>query len=72
MAGVVDREALLELELASLGLEDMLPAPPPAVLCPVRDSGPGGPFSDWVGGAVEEAEAEEGVPRGTELFPGRP
>lgn len=74
MAGVVDREALLELELGSLGLPDTLPPPPPTVLCPARDKGPGGPLSEWVGGAVEEAEAEveEGVPRGTELFPGRP
>lgn len=73
VAGVVEREALLEL--LSLGLAETLPlplpAPPAILLCPVRDNGPGGVLSEWVGGALEDAE-EEGVPRGTLLPPGSP
>lgn len=72
VAGVVERDTLLELELLSLGLP-----PPPA--CPIRDSGPGGVLSECVGGALEEDEEEEeedddeeGVPRGTLLPPGSP
>lgn len=75
VAGVVEREALLEL--LSLGLAETLPLPlpaPPAILLwPARDRGPGGVLSEWVGGALEEAEeVEEGVPRGTLLPPGSP
>lgn len=75
VAGVVEREALLEL--LSLGLAEMLPPPaPPAILLwPTRDRGPGGELSEWVGGALEDAdelEEEEGVPRGTLLPPGSP
>lgn len=73
VAGVVEREALLEL--LSLGLAETLPlplpAPPPILLWPARDRGPGGVPSEWVGGALEDAE-EEGVPRGTLLLPGSP
>lgn len=74
MAGVVEREALLEL--LSFGLAETLalplPAPPVRLLCAARDSGPGVVLSEWVGGALEEEELEEGVPRGTLLPPGRP
>lgn len=73
VAGVVEREALLEL--LSLGLAETLPLPaPPAILLwPARDRGPGGVLSEWVGGALEEAEeVEDGVPRGTLLPPGSP
>lgn len=74
VAGVVEREALLEL--LSLGLADTLPlplpAPPVILLWPARDRGPGGVLSVWVGGALEDAEEEEGVPRGTLLPPGSP
>lgn len=73
VAGVVEREALLEL--LSLGLAETLPPPaPPAILLwPTRDRAPGGVLSEWVGGALEEAEeVEEGVPRGTLLPPGSP
>lgn len=76
VAGVVEREALLEL--LSLGLADTLPlpAPPTILLWTARDRGPGGVLSEWVGGALEDAdEAEEeegGVPRGTLLPPGSP
>lgn len=76
VAGVVEREALLEL--LSLGLAETLPLPlpaPPAILLwPARDRGPGGVLSEWVGGALEDAEEleEEGVPRGTLLPPGSP
>lgn len=74
VAGVVEREALLEL--LSLGLAETLPlplpAPPAILLCPTRDRAPGGALSEWVGGAPEEAEEEEGVPRGTLLPPGSP
>lgn len=74
VAGVVEREALLEL--LSLGLAETLPlpAPPVILLWPARDRGPGGVLSEWVGGALEEAEEEEedGVPRGTLLPPGSP
>lgn len=75
VAGVVEREALLEL--LSLGLAETLPLPPPPVilLWPARDRGPGGVLSEWVGGALEDAEEveeEEGVPRGTLLPPGSP
>lgn len=77
VAGVVEREALLEL--LSLGLAEMLPqplpAPPAMLLWPTRDRGPGGELSEWVGGALEDAdelEEEEGVPRGTLLPPGSP
>ena len=78
VAGVVEREALLEL--LSLGLAETLPlplpAPPPILLWIARDRGPGGVFSEWVGGALEDAdeaeEEEEGVPRGTLLPPGSP
>lgn len=73
VAGVVEREALLEL--LSLGLAETLPLPlpaPPAILLwPARDRGPGGVLSEWVGGALEDAE-EVGVPRGTLLPPGSP
>lgn len=61
VAGVADREALLEL--ASLGLLDTLLVPPPG-----RVRGAGGLLSDGVGGAVdedeEEDEEEDGVPSG--------
>lgn len=75
VAGVVEREALLEL--LSLGLAETLPPPPapPAILLwPARVRGPGGVFSEWVGGAPEDAEEaeDEGVPRGTLLPPGSP
>lgn len=77
VAGVVEREALLEL--LSLGLAETLPLPlpaPPAILLwPARDRGPGGVLSEWVGGALEDAEEveeEEGVPKGTLLPPGSP
>lgn len=74
VAGVVEREALLEL--LSLGLAETLPLPLPApaaiLLCPARDRGPGGVPSEWVGGALEDAEEEEGVPSGTLLPPGNP
>lgn len=76
VAGVVEREALLEL--LSLGLADTLPLPlpaPPAILLwPTRDRGPGGVLSEWVGGApdAEEEVEEEGVPIGTLLPPGSP
>lgn len=77
VAGVVEREALLEL--LSLGLAETLPlplpAPPVILLWTARDRGPGGVLSEWVGGAlddVEEVEEEEGVPRGTLLPPGSP
>lgn len=76
VAGVVEREALLEL--LSLGLAETLPPPlpaPPAILLwPARDRGPGGVLSECVGGALEDAEEaeDEGVPRGTLLPPGRP
>lgn len=74
VAGVVEREALLEL--LSLGLAETLPLPlpaPPAILLwPARDKGPGGVLAEWVGGALEDAEEEEGVPRGTLLPPGSP
>lgn len=74
MAGVVERDTLLELELLSLGLP-----PPPA--CPTRDRGPGVVLSECVGGALEadeeeeeeeEEDEEEGVPRGTVPPPGSP
>lgn len=74
VAGVVEREALLEL--LSLGLADILPplpAPAAIPLWPARDRAPGGVLSEWVGGAPEDAEEEEeGVPRGTVLPPGSP
>lgn len=73
VAGVVEREALLEL--LSLGLAETLPLPaPPAILLwPARERGPGGVLSEWVGGALEDTEeVEEGVPRGTLLPPGSP
>ena len=80
VAGVVERETLLEL--LSLGLADTLPPPlpaPPAILLwPARDRGPGGVLSEWVEGPLEDAdeaqeeEEEEGVPRGTLLPPGSP
>lgn len=77
VAGVVEREALLEL--LSLGLAETLPLPlpaPPAILLwPTKDKAPGGVLSEWVGGALEDAEEEEeeeGVPRGTLLPPGIP
>lgn len=74
VAGVVEREALLEL--LSLGLAETLPlplpAPPVILLWPTRDRGPGGVLSGWVGGALDAAELEEGVPRGTLLPPGSP
>lgn len=74
----MEREALLEL--LSFGLADTLPLPlpaPPAILLgPTRDRGPGGVLSEWVGGALEDAEEEveeeDGVPRGTLLPPGSP
>lgn len=72
VAGVVEREALLEL--LSFGLAETLPLPlpaPPAILLwPTRDRGPGGVLSEWVGGALDDAEEE--VPRGTLLPPGSP
>lgn len=68
----MEREALLEL--LSLGLAETLPLPLPAP--PVKlDRGPGGVLSEWVGGALEDAEEvveDEGVPRGTLLPPGIP
>jgi len=68
VAGVVEREALLEL--LSLGLAETLPlplpAPPTILLWPAKDKAPGGVLSEWVGGALE------GVPRGTLLPPGIP
>lgn len=77
VAGVVEREALLEL--LSFGLAETLPlplpAPPGILLWPANDRGPGGVLSEWVGGALEDAEEveeEEGVPRGTLLPPGSP
>lgn len=76
VAGVVDRETLLEL--LSLGLAETLPLPlpaPPAILLwPARDKGPGGVLSECVGGALEDADEveEDGVPRGTALPPGSP
>lgn len=74
VAGVVEREALLEL--LSFGLAETLPlplpAPPARVLCATRDRGPGGVLSEWVGGALEDDEELEGVPSGTLLPPGRP
>lgn len=76
VAGVVEREALLEL--LSLGLAETLPLPlpaPPAILLwPAKDRAPGGVLSEWVGGALEDDEEveEEGVPRGTLLPPGSP
>lgn len=65
VAGVVERETLLEL--ASLGL-------PLLLVCPARDRGPGGVLSECVGGALDEEEMEvvDGVPSGTLLLPGRP
>lgn len=71
VAGVVERDTLLELELLSLGLP-----PPPAG--PTRDRGPGAVLSECVGGALvedeeeEEDDNEEGVPRGTLAPPGSP
>lgn len=74
VAGVVEREALLEL--LSLGLAETLPlplpAPPATLLWPAKDRAPGGALSEWVGGALEDADEEEGVPRGTLLPPGIP
>lgn len=79
VAGVVEREALLEL--LSFGLAETLTLPPPAppvmLLWTARDKGPEGVLSEWVGGAPEDAkeleeDEEEGVPRGTPPPPGSP
>ncbi|KAL3065593.1 hypothetical protein OYC64_015700 [Pagothenia borchgrevinki] len=63
VAGVVEREALLEL--LSLGLADTLPlplpAPPTTLLWPAKDKAPGGVLSEWVGGTLEDTVEEEGV-----------
>lgn len=70
----MERDTLLEL--LSLGLAETLPLPPPAppamLTWPAKDRAPGGVLSEWVGGALEDAEVEEGVPRGTLLPPGIP
>lgn len=63
VAGVVERETLLEL--ASLGL-------PLLLVCPTRERGPGGVLSECVGGALDVVEVVDGVPSGTLLLPGRP
>ena len=70
VAGVVERDALLELEPPSLGL-------PPPTWTPSDRGPPGGVLSECVGGALEEEDedvevVEDGVPTGTPPPPGNP